>query len=28
VGVCAEKGKLRHAVVRAFFASLEQGAQA
>jgi LysR family positive regulator for ilvC len=28
VGVCAEKSKLRNAVVRAFFASLEQGAQA
>ena len=28
VGVCAEKAKLRTAVVRAFFASLEQGAQA
>jgi LysR family positive regulator for ilvC len=28
VGVCAEKGKLRHAIVRAFFASLEQGAEA
>jgi LysR family positive regulator for ilvC len=27
VGVCAEKSKLRNAVVRAFFASLEQGAQ-
>jgi len=27
VGVCAEKGKLRNAVVRAFFASLEQGVQ-
>jgi LysR family transcriptional regulator, positive regulator for ilvC len=27
VGVCAEKGKLRHAIVRAFFASLEQGAE-
>jgi LysR family positive regulator for ilvC len=26
VGVCAEKSKLRHPVVRAFFASLEQGA--
>jgi LysR family positive regulator for ilvC len=28
VGACAEKGKLRHAIVRAFFGSLEQGAQA
>ena len=28
VGVCAEKAKVRHAVVRAFFASLEQGALA
>jgi len=28
VGACAEKSKLRHAIVRAFFASLEQGAQA
>jgi len=26
VGVCAEKTKVRHAVVRAFFGSLEQGA--
>jgi LysR family positive regulator for ilvC len=26
VGACAEKAKLRHAIVRAFFASLEQGA--
>jgi LysR family positive regulator for ilvC len=26
VGACAEKTKVRHAVVRAFFASLEQGA--
>ena len=28
VGVCAEKTKARHAIVRAFFASLEQGALA
>jgi LysR family transcriptional regulator, positive regulator for ilvC len=28
VGVCAEKSKLRSAIVRAFFASLEQGGPA